>query len=173
MPEQGAELHTRLNKAAAGRSYRHISDLTGIHAETVRRYMQGQAPSAEFLSRFCEALELNADWLLIGRGPMGATFLPTASTGNDTTGESVHSIAASLERVTQRLERLEETIGQLESKLRGACAFMLSGDDHKQVTHAQSMIEPKPPASAPLDHRADPAERGQVERGQIESGQDS
>jgi transcriptional regulator with XRE-family HTH domain len=169
MPESGAELHTRLNKAAAGRSYRHISDLTGIHPETVRRYMQGQAPSAEFLSRFCETLELNADWLLLGRGSMRAAIIPSSNAAKDSTSDPVHSIAASLERVTQRLDRLESTIHQLESRLRGARAFMLTGDDQQQTSHAQSVIEAKPApsgsgsASAAIDQRPE----------QIEIGKDS
>ena len=46
----GRSLHDRLSTAVGKRTYRSLSDLTGVHPETVRRYMQGQAPSVEFVS---------------------------------------------------------------------------------------------------------------------------
>lgn len=41
---------------------------TGHHRETVRRYIAGQWPSAEFLAAVCRAYHVNGHWLLTGRG---------------------------------------------------------------------------------------------------------
>ena len=45
-----------------------VARRTGSHPETVRRYMSGHAASVSFLVRFCEAMDISADWLLLGRG---------------------------------------------------------------------------------------------------------
>jgi hypothetical protein len=59
--------------AAAGRfSYREIGDMTGIHPETVRRYMNGDPPSAEFLATFCAGMGISVDWMLFGQGSMSS-----------------------------------------------------------------------------------------------------
>ncbi len=53
-------LHDRLHDIAEGMSYRELGELTGTNAETVRRYMQGQSPSVEFLTALCRRKGINA-----------------------------------------------------------------------------------------------------------------
>lgn len=65
-------IHERLRLVTAGWSFRQLGAATGVHPETVRRYMQGHSPSAEFLCGLCAALGVNGDWLLTGRGSMRA-----------------------------------------------------------------------------------------------------
>ena len=56
--------------AAAGwLSYREVADLTGMHPESVRRYLNRDMPSPEFIAAFCAGLEISADWLVHGRPP--------------------------------------------------------------------------------------------------------
>ena len=54
---KGNELHDRLAKCAGNHTFRRLGELTQTHPETVRRYMQGQAPSADFLSTGNGALD--------------------------------------------------------------------------------------------------------------------
>ena len=49
-----------------------VARRTGSHPETVRRYMSGHAASVSFLVRFCEVMDVSADWLLLGRGSPSA-----------------------------------------------------------------------------------------------------
>ncbi len=41
-----------------------------LHPETVRRYINGQRPSPEFLAALCRELGVAPDWLLLGEGEM-------------------------------------------------------------------------------------------------------
>ena len=63
-------LHDRLLLAAGHLTYAKLGAMTGVHPETVRRFMQGQTPKPEFLAELCLELGLNGDWLLTGRGQM-------------------------------------------------------------------------------------------------------
>ena len=64
-----SELHDRINSVVAGLSFREVAELTGLNAETIRRYVRGADPSVAFIARLCEVFELSAEWLLFGRGP--------------------------------------------------------------------------------------------------------
>ncbi len=113
----GSGLHERLNAAAAGRSFRHLADLTGTNAETVRRYMQGQAPSVEFLSALCRSLGVCADWLLSGRGPMKSADLRRYALDEADPSELLTAMANTIELLLQRVERLEVYAQTLEARL--------------------------------------------------------
>lgn len=63
-------LHDRLLLAAGNLTYANLGGMTGVHPETVRRFMQGQTPKPEFLAELTRELGLNGDWLLTGRGQM-------------------------------------------------------------------------------------------------------
>ncbi|MBX3403074.1 MAG: helix-turn-helix transcriptional regulator [Phycisphaeraceae bacterium] len=61
-------LQARLQLICRPFTRRELSDLTGISHESVRRYLGGQNPGVLFVMRLCEALNISADWLLLGRG---------------------------------------------------------------------------------------------------------
>ncbi len=63
-------LHDRLLLAAGHLTYAKLGALTGVHPETVRRFMQGQTPKPEFLAELSRKFGINGDWLLTGRGQM-------------------------------------------------------------------------------------------------------
>lgn len=67
-PVGRATLHARLRLICALGNTSSIARATGIHPESVRRYVAGDAPSLRFVSNLIEALSLSADWLLCGRG---------------------------------------------------------------------------------------------------------
>jgi transcriptional regulator with XRE-family HTH domain len=46
-----------------------VAELVDMNPETVRRYIRGAAPSAQFLMRLANACDVSSDWLLRGVGP--------------------------------------------------------------------------------------------------------
>jgi len=113
-------LHVRLNDAAGDRTFRAIAELTGQNHETVRRYMQGAAPSVDFVSAFCERLGLNANRLLTGRGPMKATDMRSEALALANPTELLTATAGNIEKLDDRVDRLEIFVSTMESRLRAA-----------------------------------------------------
>lgn len=89
-------------------SYRKLGRLTDTHPETVRRYMQGQAPSTTFLINLCKAFGISADWLLTGRGAMRCSDIRMNALRLANPSELLNALAASLSDQTERLARLEQ-----------------------------------------------------------------
>lgn len=116
----GSGLHERLLEVAGDRTYRALADLTGQNAETVRRYMQGQSPSVEFLAAVCGTLGVSADWLLTGQGPMRLAEARRQALAHVNPGELLSAVAASLEALTDRVERVEVFVQTLESRIRAS-----------------------------------------------------
>ncbi len=113
-------LHDRLQQITEGMTFRAVAELTGVHAENVRRYMTGQTPSVEFLGGLCSALGISADWLLTGRGPMRMSELPKHAAHKAEAGEVLLAVAASIERLQERVDRIETYVQTLETRLRAA-----------------------------------------------------
>lgn len=109
MPDQthAHALHERMLIVAGDRTYRLIGELTKTHPETVRRYMQGQAPSVEFVTALCDAFGVNPDWLLRGRGPMKAEDALSEALRVATPAQLLATIGGSIDSLTHRLARLE------------------------------------------------------------------
>ncbi|MEM1331091.1 MAG: hypothetical protein AAGG07_11065 [Planctomycetota bacterium] len=112
------DLHDRLREAVGDRTFRHIAELTGIHPETVRRYMSGQAPSAEFLSRLSSSLMLSGEWLLSGRGPMKADQVRKEVLNSSEASDLLTALATTVDRLLQRVERLEVFVQSLDTRMR-------------------------------------------------------
>ncbi|MBL0869202.1 MAG: helix-turn-helix transcriptional regulator [Phycisphaerales bacterium] len=153
-------LHDRLHDIAEGMSYRELGELTGTNAETVRRYMQGQSPSVEFLTALCRRKGINAQWLLTGSGPMRSADIKVASLREANFGELLSAMAISLELLRERLDRVERFVHTLETRLR-----------------AQN-LPAQPPVVIPAEIRSSRAEAGRVSsqershEGQSHSGSD-
>ncbi|MEZ6241870.1 MAG: helix-turn-helix domain-containing protein [Phycisphaerales bacterium] len=126
---EGGSLHDRLSAAVGKRTYRSLSDLTGVHPETVRRYMQGQAPSIEFVSAICASLKLNGDWVLTGRGPMRTDEVRREALRAADPSELLAAIAESLEAFGDRVDRLERFVQGLETRIRGSSGRIAGGDE--------------------------------------------
>lgn len=60
------ELHVRVKQAVDGISFSRLASLTGVHPETVRRYITRGRPSAYFVAALCQGLGLSPEWLLQG-----------------------------------------------------------------------------------------------------------
>lgn len=138
MKESG--LHERLRVAAGERTYREIGSLTGINQESVRRYMQGQAPSVEFLAGLCTALGLNGDWLLTGQGPMLQSEIRDHALRGAGTPDLLRAMSDTVSSLIDRVDRLERFIQTAEARLR--VAGLTNGD----VDDRGSQVEVKDPA---------------------------
>lgn len=101
-------------------TYRALGEATEQHPETVRRYMQGQSPSVEFLSALCFKFDINAQWLLTGQGPVRHTETRAHALREANPSELLAAIAASLERLTDRVDRIELFVQTQETRLRAA-----------------------------------------------------
>lgn len=113
-------LHVRLHDAAGSRTFRAIASLTDQNHETVRRYMQGAAPSVEFLAAFCESLGLNGNWLLTGQGPMRAEEMRGEALSKANPTELLTATAGNLEQLDDRVDRLEVFVSTMESRIRAS-----------------------------------------------------
>lgn len=140
-------LHERLSVAAGDMTYRHLGELTNTHPETVRRYMQGQSPSAEFLSSVCEAMHINGNWLLTGRGPMRTEELRTSSLREATPTDLLTAIAGIIEQILERLGRLEGSVNRLDAQSRGAAPVQSLPPATSPTSTAAAEISGKPRVS--------------------------
>jgi transcriptional regulator with XRE-family HTH domain len=113
-------LHDRLAAAAASMTYRQVGEVTRTHPETVRRYMQGQSPSVEFLETLAHALGLSGEWLLTGRGPMKLDEARLHALRESNATDLLSAVASTMERLIERVDRLEQYTQTLETRLRAA-----------------------------------------------------
>lgn len=104
--------------AASDRSYRELGELTSTHPETVRRYMQGAVPNVEFLSAFATALEVSIEWLLNGTGTMRQREVRGYVLREASVTELLNAMAATIEKLISRVERIEVYIQTLETRIR-------------------------------------------------------
>lgn len=120
--DPSSPLHQRLTAITSDLTYRQIADLTETNAETARRYVQGAAPSVEFLAALSQKLEINAEWLLTGRGVIKRRDAKAAALREANVAELLHSLASTLERLIDRVDRLEVYVQTMETRLRAAAA---------------------------------------------------
>ena len=111
-------IHERLVTVAGERTNRRLAELTNTNPETVRRYMQGNTPSVEFLSAVCKSLAISGDWLLTGRGPMKLDEVKTESLKQADPSELLSAMAGNLERLCERVDRIERYMQTMEIRLR-------------------------------------------------------
>jgi transcriptional regulator with XRE-family HTH domain len=109
--------HDRLNTAVGDTSYRQLGTLTDTHPETVRRYMQGQAPSAVFMTNLCRNLGISGEWLLSGQGPMKVRDIKTHALKHADPNELMGAIANTLTQLIERVDRLDRFVQMMETKL--------------------------------------------------------
>jgi transcriptional regulator with XRE-family HTH domain len=121
-------LHERLVSVVGDRTYRSLGDETGHNAETVRRYMQGQAPSAEFLSRVCEVYDVNAHWLMTGVGAARQSESAADVLRGASPSDLLSAVADTLERLIERVDRLEVFVQTMETRVRAGSRGGVGGE---------------------------------------------
>jgi|GEM_PF-1342369 len=126
--------HERLNSAVGEVSYRKLGRLTDTHPETVRRYMQGQAPSATFLTNLCRVLGISGEWMLTGRGPMKCTEMKSHALSQADPSELMTAIANTLTNLCDRMDRIERFVQSMETRIRGSQAETPRGREKPKAT---------------------------------------
>ncbi len=139
-------MHERLLAAVGNRTYRHIGELTGTHPETVRRYLSGQSPSVEFIAAVSTALNINADWLISGRGPMKCEELKAHALATADTSELLHAMSETIVKLIDRVELVEVYIQTLETRVRVQQTEELASQDP-----ARHITSPPGAVSSPLN----------------------
>jgi len=122
-------LHERLLASVGDRTYRRVGELTSTHPETVRRYLQGQSPSVDFVMALCSALSISGQWLLTGEGPMKAADAKNHALQHANPGELLSAIAGTLDKLSDRLDRLELYVQGLEVRVRARSSASAGASD--------------------------------------------
>ena len=117
MPKSGiqSDLHERMLIVVGDRTYRLVGELTDTHPETVRRYLQGQSPSIEFVTALCSAFGINTEWLLRGTGPERACDALGESLRTATPSQLLGVIGYTLDALSERIASLEAAMDRLQS----------------------------------------------------------
>jgi transcriptional regulator with XRE-family HTH domain len=140
-------LHHRIAQCIGERSSREVSELTGINAETVRRYLNGQSPpSVEFVSSLCSALNVNAHWLMTGMGPMLAVETRAEVLKDANPTELLAAVAAALERLADRVDRIESHVNALDARIHAAELAQRGGSGIDGATRSISRANGVPKA---------------------------
>lgn len=133
-------LHERLLAAAGKRSFRHLSQMTGVNAESVRRYMQGATPSVEFVAKLCREAGINADWLLTGRGPMRAADVKREALAGADATDLMSAVAGTMEGLIERVDRLDVFTQTLDVRLRSASVAVAAEAEPKPSERAEGSV---------------------------------
>lgn len=94
--------HDRLRQAIGDLQPRQVADITGLNPETIRRVIAGGAPTTEFVQTVCATMDISADWLLLGRGPMLATDVRRETLARIPAEDLVGSLVVHLRHSLQR-----------------------------------------------------------------------
>ena len=140
-PETHSAFHDRLNRAVGETSYRQLGDLTNTHPETVRRYMQGQAPSAAFMTSLCQNLGISGEWLLSGKGPMKVRDMRSHALKTADPNELMGAIANTLTQLIERVDRIERFVQSVETRLNASGMMEAKPSAHTDPmsTHSDTM----------------------------------
>lgn len=153
------QFKARLNTAAGQYSYRELGRLTGVHPETIRRYMQGHAPSAVFLSRLCESLGISGEWLLTGHGPMKSTDICMAALRRAGVKELLQALSATITNQDDRINQLTLAVQQLQKNTGVARGNDAMCDQTRPKARKLSMY-PEPKGTPAVDGSELRAENG-------------
>lgn len=116
MPKTGIEsdLHERMLIVVGDRTYRLVGELTDTHPETVRRYLQGQSPSVEFITALCGAFGINTEWLLRATGPKRCCDALGESLRVASSSQLLGVIGSTLDALGERIASLEAAMDRLQ-----------------------------------------------------------
>jgi len=155
----GESLTDRLRLVVGQRSNRRVAELTGTHPETVRRYLQGQSPSVEFIARLGGVLGINADWILTGVGPMRKAENRESALRASDPSDLLWHVAQTIERLEDRVERLERFSQALEVLVRAGTSRTPPPPGEPRT------VAPQTPAPPPADAPRPPGPQERAEHG--------
>lgn len=131
-------LHERLLSVIGDQTYRSIAKRTRSSSETVRRYLQGQAPSVEFLAAICDEFDLNANWLFTGEGARSNADQRAQTLRASSPAELLAAIADALELLTSRVDRLERFVQRVDTRFNAVESSLREATAHGSANgHAE------------------------------------
>jgi transcriptional regulator with XRE-family HTH domain len=102
--ERTREISDRVAAACEGVRISSIATITGVHPETVRRYVTGKSPpSGAFLAALCDGLGISPRWLLLGDGPR---FIAEPGFTAPEYGSHKETLLACVAQLAARIEQL-------------------------------------------------------------------
>lgn len=104
----------RLQSALGDTTYSQLGQLTDTHPETVRRYMNGHAPSAAFLSKVATEFGVSGEWLITGNGPMLSRDIPKYVLNNAQPDVLMNAVAQLVVYLNKRIDAIDQR-GQTSS----------------------------------------------------------
>ncbi|MGP1310202.1 MAG: hypothetical protein ACTS27_08400 [Phycisphaerales bacterium] len=111
----------------------------------MRRYLSGQAPSVEFIATLCHRLDVNADWLLAGRGPMRASESRAAALRSARPEELLYAMANVVEQMSIRVDRMDVFVQTMETRLRANLSEAI--EELKETSHVAGPPDQREPAA--------------------------
>lgn len=150
-PVELSPLHERLHAVVGHLTYTALGTATRQHPETVRRYMQGAAPAVEFLTAVCSSFDVNAQWLLTGQGPLKQSQARAHALREANPAELLSAIAAALERLTTRVDRIELFVQTMETRLRARIEITTRRAGVADADHEAAAPVPAPASTSVHD----------------------
>jgi len=77
----------------------------------------------EFVASFCSAYDVSESWLLTGRGVARASDVRRHELSQANPGELLAAVAEALERLSERVDRIERFVQTMETRLRARGAI--------------------------------------------------
>ncbi|MEQ8769713.1 MAG: hypothetical protein RIB60_04295 [Phycisphaerales bacterium] len=129
------DIRDRLKQVFEHRTYREIGDLTGVHPETVRRYMLEGRCSVAFLNQVAECTLTNGDWLLTGRG-----YRQLEKDARDMSSYELLALLTESQRnLEEQVARADEEIAALQSEIGAIKSAAAATDPNRavRIRHAE------------------------------------
>lgn len=105
-----ADLQSRLQICCDGLMNTEIAEMTSISSESVHRYLNGSAPSIEFITRLAVHTGTSLQWLLLGEGPQYACTLEEWYVARSSTAALTHELERRITALLDKLERIDRFI---------------------------------------------------------------
>ena len=111
-------IHDRLREIVGNTPLDQLAELSDVHPETVRRYLNGKStPSVLFVIAVCERFNVNSQWLLTGDGAPRDGEQTKRAVKKASSEDLLNAIADALERLTNRVEQMEAALAELEDRV--------------------------------------------------------
>lgn len=159
--DESTELRRRLAQVVSEHGQAAVSRATHTPQSSISRYLKDRRIPADFLARLARAFEINADWLLHGRGATYATDVSNEPTGVHRTvielaravdavartpavrlaseqREEIWRLGRALDRVEALEEKLEDEAGAVFLKVRDKYAEAFHYQD---IERAEALLE--------------------------------
>lgn len=89
-----------------------VARRVAVHPETVRRYLNGQPPSIEFVQSLASRFGISLSWLMAGRGPMMERDVLMHTLSTATPLQLCQALGEKMAVIDERVTRLESRLSK-------------------------------------------------------------